>query len=46
MSTTIKVEDNTLIKLRHKRIKYQAKHKVIIRNDDEFIDILLEKTKL
>jgi|TARA_R110000824_G_scaffold398683_1_gene603010 hypothetical protein len=46
MSTTIKVEDETLIKLRHKRIGYQAKHKIICKNDDEFLNILLEKTKL
>tara|TARA_R110002051_G_scaffold236767_1_gene297860 strand:+ start:464 stop:604 length:141 start_codon:yes stop_codon:yes gene_type:complete len=46
MSTTIKVEDSTLIKLRHKRIEYQAKHKIILKNDDEYLNILLEKTKL
>ena len=45
MSTTIKVEDNTLIKLRHKRIEYQAKHKIILKNDDEFEQILLGKNK-
>jgi len=42
-TTTIKVESSTLNEFRQKRIEYQAKKKVIIKNDDEFLHILLEK---
>ena len=42
-TTTIKVENSTLERFRQKRIEYQAKKKIIIKNDDEYLRILLEK---
>ena len=42
-TTTIKVESSTLNDFRQKRIEYEYKKKIIIKNDDEFLRILLEK---
>tara|TARA_R110000824_G_scaffold43235_1_gene126757 strand:- start:416 stop:556 length:141 start_codon:yes stop_codon:yes gene_type:complete len=44
-TTTIKVENSTLESFRQKRIEYQAKRKVVIKNDDEYLRILLENKK-
>jgi|TARA_R110000765_G_scaffold358966_1_gene449224 hypothetical protein len=41
MSTTMRLEDSTLKVFRQKKIEYQAKHKIILKNDDEFEQILL-----
>ena len=45
MSTTMRLEDSTLKEFRQQKIEYQAKHKVILKNDDEFEQILLGKNK-
>jgi len=45
MSTTIRIEDLTLTELRQKKIEYQAKHKIIQMNDNDFLWILLGKHK-
>ena len=42
-TTTIKVENSTLESFRQKRIEYEYKKKIIIKNDDEYLRILLEK---
>jgi len=42
-TTTIKVENSTLKLFRQNRIKYEYKNEIIIKNDDEFLRILLEK---
>ena len=42
-TTTIKVENSTLESFRQKRIEYEYKKKIIIKNDDEYLKILLEK---
>jgi|TARA_B110000263_G_scaffold219528_1_gene206830 hypothetical protein len=45
MSTTIRIEDLTLKELRQNKIEYQAKHKIPIMNDNDFVVILLGKHK-
>lgn len=44
-TTTIKVENSTLAKFRQKRIEHEYKNKVILKNDDGFLLVLLGMKK-
>jgi hypothetical protein len=45
MTTTIKVEPETLEAFRNKRIAYLYKNKITKMNDDEYVRYLLGETK-
>jgi hypothetical protein len=44
-TTTIKVENSTLAKFRQKRIEHEYKNKIILKNDDGFLLVLLSGMK-
>lgn len=44
-TTTIKVENSTLAKFRQKRIEHEYKNKIILKNDDGFLLVLLGMKK-
>ena len=45
MSTTMRIEYPTLKELRQNKMEYQAKHKIPVMNDNDFVVILLGEHK-